>query len=210
MSKEQQDKATKQDQAKKEEKTQKNNGEKNSASPNNASKESWIKETLIIFLLALAVALVIKTFLVDTRLIPSASMYPTIEVGDRVLVDKITHIVGKTPERGDIVVFRAPAELNQKSDLIKRVIGLPGDTIFIKDGLVYINDEAIAEDYLNEAPDYEYGPVTVPEGCYFMLGDNRNHSVDAHRWSDPFISIKDIKGKAFFCYWPINRIGDLY
>lgn len=172
-------------------------------------KGGWIREFLTVFLMAVLVALVVKTFLVDTRVVPSASMYPTIEIGDRVLVNKIGHLLGAEPQRGDIVVFKAPEEMNQNSDLIKRVIGLPGETLCVHDGVVYIDDAPLAEDYLNEAPNYDFGPVSIPEDCYFMLGDNRNRSVDAHLWSEPFIHIKDIKGKAFCRYWPLNRIGDL-
>lgn len=172
-------------------------------------KGGWFKELLMIFLLAVVLAVAVKTFLVDTRMIPSGSMLPTIEIGERVLVDKLSHILGKTPERGDIVVFSAPDELNEKSDLIKRVIGLPGETVEIKNGMVYIDGEPLSEDYLNEAPSYTYGPTVVPAGHYFMLGDNRNHSADSHRWHDPFVSFDDIRGKAFFCYWPLDQIGGL-
>ena len=93
--------------------------------------------------------------------------------------------------------------------MVKRVIGLPGDTLEVKDGLVYINGVALEEDYILEAPDYSYGPVTIPQGQYFMLGDNRNNSKDSHMWNYPFIDREAIIGKAIFCYWPISRIGVL-
>lgn len=170
---------------------------------------SWLKDMILIFLMALALALVVKTFLVDSRVVPSASMYPTIEVGDRVLVNKLSYVWDREPQRGDIVIFKAPEEMQSNSDLLKRVIGLPGETIYIHDGTVYIDDIPLEEDYLNERPNYEYGPVTVPEDCYFMLGDNRNNSVDAHRWQEAFTPEEDIKGKVFFRYWPLYRIGDI-
>ncbi|MDO4731956.1 MAG: signal peptidase I [Bacillota bacterium] len=169
----------------------------------------WFKEVFLVFLLAVVVALCIKTFLVDTRVVPSSSMYPTIEVGDRVLVNRLFRILGKEPQRGDIVVFKAPEEMDENSDLIKRVIGLPGDSILIREGQLYINDVPLEEEYLNEAPAYDYGPVTVPENCYFMLGDNRNRSIDGHLWKEPFIPFEDIKGEAFCRYWPLDRIGEL-
>lgn len=169
----------------------------------------WLKDMILIFLMALALALVVKTFLVDSRVVPSASMYPTIEVGDRVLVNKLSYVWDREPQRGDIVIFKAPEEMQSNSDLLKRVIGLPGETIYIHDGTVYIDDIPLEEDYLNERPNYEYGPVTVPEDCYFMLGDNRNNSVDAHRWQEAFTPEEDIKGKVFFRYWPLYRIGDI-
>ena len=173
------------------------------------SAGAWIKEMLIILICAIALAVVVKGFLVDSRAIPSSSMVPTIEIGDRVVLWKLAYVFGD-PERGDIVVFDAPAELHENDDLIKRVIGLPGDTVEIADGFVYINGEALEENYLAERPDYEYGPVTVPDDCYFMMGDNRNNSIDSHEWSNPFLPEDNIKGKAIFRYWPVSRIGGIY
>ena len=171
---------------------------------------AWVKEILIIFICALAIAVLIKSFLIDSRVVPSSSMYPTIEIGDRVLMWRLAYAFGGEPERGDIVVFEAPEELHESSDLIKRVMGLPGETIEIKDGTVYIDGEALAEDdYQHATPTYDYGPVTVPQDCYFMMGDNRNKSVDSHEWNDPFISADDIKGKAIFRYWPFSRMGGI-
>ena len=186
---------------------------KRASSPKNepeARKNAWWKDVLSVVLMAVVLALCVKTFLVDTRMVPSGSMLPTIELKDRVILSKLSYVGPRTPQRGDIVVFKAPAEMNEKSDLLKRVIGLPGETVRIEGGVVYIDDMPLEEDYLNEKPSYTYGPVTVPEGCYFMLGDNRNASYDAHRWQEPFIPEKDIKGKAIFRYWPIDRIGDIY
>ena len=171
---------------------------------------SRVKDFIIVIVCALAIAFLIKGFLIDSRIIPSASMEPTIEEGDRVLMWRLAYAFGGEPERGDIVVFSAPEELNEKSDLIKRVIGLPGETVEIKNGAVYIDGEMLAEDeYQHDTPHYDYGPVTVPEDCYFMLGDNRNNSIDSHEWQDPFISIDDIKGQAFFRYWPLSRLGGI-
>ncbi|MDO4581069.1 MAG: signal peptidase I [Bacillota bacterium] len=168
-----------------------------------------VKEMLIIIAMAVAIAAVIKLFLFDTRIIPTTSMTPTISVNDRIVMSRLSYAFGSVPERGDIVVFTAPEELSMKDDLVKRVIGLPGDTIEIKDGLVYINGEPYAEDYLLEPPYYYMEPLTVPEGCYFMLGDNRNGSNDGHLWSEKFVPLDDIKGKALFCYWPLSRFGSL-
>lgn len=173
------------------------------------SAKSWFKDIIIILVCAIALAVLIKTFLVDTRAIPTGSMVPTIEVGDKVILWRLAYAFDSQPQRGDIVVFSPPAELNEKSDLIKRVIGLPGDTLEIKDGYVYINGEQLTEGYLNEPPHYAYGPVTVPENSYFMMGDNRNNSIDSHAWLNPFITDDDIKGRAVCCYWPLSRIGGL-
>ncbi len=172
-------------------------------------KGTW-REGFMLFIYALLLALLLKAFVVDSRAIPSTSMQPTIEPGDRVVLSRLAYLGERAPQRGDIVVFKAPAETQEKSDMIKRVIGLPGEKVEIRDGMVYINDIALVEHYLNEAPDYVFGPVTVPEGCYFVLGDNRNHSVDSHAWLDPFLPEEDIKGKATVCYWPLDRIGGLY
>lgn len=170
----------------------------------------WLKEILVIVLCALALAVVLKSFIIDTRAIPSSSMVPTIEEGDRVILWRLAYIFNSSPERGDIIVFNPPAELNEKDDLIKRVIGLPGETVEIKNGLVYIDGDPLDEDYLKEPPDYEFEPVTVPEDSYFMMGDNRNNSKDSHEWINPFIHEDEIKGKAIYRYWPLSRFGGIY
>jgi signal peptidase I len=168
-----------------------------------------VKEILVIFVCAIILAALIKSFIIDSRVIPTTSMVPTIEVGDRVIMWRLAYTFNNEPQRGDIIVFTPPAELNETSDLIKRVIGLPGETVEVKDGYVYINGEALEEDYLKEQPTYTYGPVTVPEDSYFIMGDNRNVSVDSHMWLNPFLSEDEIKGKVIFRYWPLSRIGGL-
>lgn len=172
-------------------------------------KESWFKELIKIVLAAVVLAILLKAFVVDSRAIPSTSMLPTIEVGDRIVLSKVSYLGSNEPERGDIIVFKPPAELNEKSDLIKRLIGLPGETIEVKDGQLYIDGIAQDEPYLYAAPNYSYGPVTVPEGHYFVLGDNRNASFDSHAWEEPFLPADDVKGKAVFLYWPLSRLGTL-
>lgn len=170
---------------------------------------SVIKDFLWIILIAVAISVVLKTFVVDSRVIPSLSMYPTIQVGDRVILNKLAYIGDRALQRGDIVVFYPPAELNSKDDLIKRVIGLPGETLQIIDGVVYINGEPLDESYVYGTPDYDYATVTIPDDCYFMMGDNRNESLDSHLWKNPFIENEDIRGRAVFVYWPLNRMGIL-
>ena len=170
----------------------------------------WWREALELVLLAAALALAFKFFLFDTRNIPSSSMVPTIVPGDRVIMSRLSYLGEKDPERGDIVVFRAPDELNERDDLIKRVVGLPGEEVAVSGGYVYINGEALDEPYLAETPMYEFGPYTVPENCYFVLGDNRNWSNDAHMWQEHYISGDSIKGKAVWRYWPLSRFGAIY
>jgi len=111
------------------------------------------------------------------------------------------------PERGDIVIFRYPD--NEKVYYVKRVIGLPGETVEVKDGKVYINgsDTPLDEPYLPEPMEGSYGPYEVPEGCYFMMGDNRNNSLDARFWDNKFVAKNKIVAKVLFCYYPFNRIG---
>jgi len=168
----------------------------------------FLKETLSTLLTAILIAVVIKTFILDNRIIPSGSMLPTIQIGDMVLVNKMAYYWG-TPERGDIIVFTPPAEVGDQ-DLIKRVIALPGETVEVRDGQVWIDGQPMGESYLNEAPLYSFGPLTVPEGSLFVLGDNRNDSFDGHRWPQPFLAAGAVKGKAFFRYWPLSRLGSLY
>ncbi|ATW24340.1 signal peptidase I [Candidatus Formimonas warabiya] len=167
----------------------------------------FAKEVVSTILIAGLITLVLKSYILDNRIIPSSSMYPTIYIGDMVLVNKFVYRF-HTPERGDIIVFKPPAEVGQE-DLIKRVIGLPGETVEIKDHLVYIDGKPLEENYLNEAPQYTFGPVQVPQGRLFVMGDNRNMSFDSHLWPQPFLKVESVKGKAFFRYWPIKRIGRL-
>jgi signal peptidase I len=154
-------------------------------------------------------ALGLRSCVAETRFIPSESMLPTLAVGDHLIVEKLSYHFA-APQRGDVIVFQAPAALqaqNLHDDLIKRIIALPGDTVEITEGQVYINGKALREPYLTEAPNYGIGPIKVPEGQYFVLGDNRNHSYDSHYWG--FISEEDIIGRAIWRYYPLPRWGSL-
>lgn len=160
--------------------------------------------------LSIVLALGIRTFVAEARYIPSESMLPTLEVNDRLVVEKISYHFNP-PKRGDIVVFWPPDELFEEGErrdaFIKRVIGLPGDTIEVADGVVYINDEPLDEDYTKEPPTYSWGPETVPEDAYLVLGDNRNSSYDSHSWG--FVPAENIIGKAVVRFWPPGRLGGL-
>jgi signal peptidase I len=169
---------------------------------------------------ALVVALVVKTFLFQAFYIPSASMEPTLEKGDRVLVNKLSYDLHDV-HRGDVVVFELPADevgADGIKDLIKRVIGLPGDVIETREGEVYINDRRLEEPYLADGtltgdPAQGNNPVitrqTVPEGKVFVMGDNRANSHDS-RYSDRGpIPIDTIVGRAFVLVWPLPDIGGL-
>lgn len=166
--------------------------------------KEFIKETLSIVIIAFILAMILRTFVIEGRIIPSESMLPTLQVGDRVMVNKFIYYF-KKPQRGDIIVFHPPEILNSKDDYIKRVIGLPGETVEMKNNKVYIDGKPLVEPYLTEPVNYTYGPVVVPEDSLLVLGDNRNNSFDSHMWN-AWLSKDKIKGKAFVIYWPIKEI----
>ena len=169
-----------------------------------------LKEIVQIVVLAFLLSFVLRTYIVEARQIPSGSMEPTLQIGDRLMVDKIVFKFSEL-KRGDIVVFQptpaAKASTGADSYFIKRVIGLPGDEITVSQGKVYINGKPLQEPYEAEEPDYIYGPRKVPDGMYFVMGDNRNNSADSHVWG--FLPNDNVKGKAFARFWPLNRIGKL-
>ncbi|HEY8464894.1 MAG TPA: signal peptidase I [Bacillota bacterium] len=155
---------------------------------------------------AVVLFLIIHTFFLEARYVPSPSMVPTIEVQDRFLSNKTAYWF-KKPQRYDIIIFSPPAELGSKEDFVKRVIGLPGETIRVHNGVVYINDRPLSEPYItpDRAPVAEFDPFVIPEGNLFVMGDNRNNSQDSRYWGP--LPIENIKGKAWWRFWPLNRIG---
>ncbi len=173
----------------------------------------WIIEWLVVLSAALLLALGVRTYVAQMFFIPSGSMLPTLQVGDRIVVDKLSYDFHGV-QRGDIVVFRRPPlEHADYSDLVKRVIGLPGNTIASVDGRVYINGKPLDEPWLPEpapvtapAPlPYPFSlnhPYTVPPGYYFVMGDNRTDSEDS-RYFGP-ISGSLIVGKMAFVVWPLS------
>lgn len=170
------------------------------------SKEikEFMKETISIVIIAFILAMILRAFVIEGRIIPTGSMLETLQLQDRVMVNKFIYHF-KEPQRGDIVVFKPPEELNTKEDYIKRVIGLPGETVEIKNGRAYINGRPLHEPYIAEPMYYDYGPVVVPEDSLFVMGDNRNHSFDSHMWN-AWLKRDHIKGKAFVIYWPVKEI----
>ena len=138
--------------------------------------------------------------------IPSGSMEKTIMTGDRVFGNRLAYL-NSDPKRFDIVIFRYPDDPSQL--FVKRVIGLPGDKVNIVDGKVYINDSAepLDDSFCPEPMEGSFGPYEVPEGCYFMLGDNRNHSNDSRKWMNTFVERDAILAKVAVRYWPLNKIG---
>jgi len=155
---------------------------------------SWI----MVFVIAIALALFINRFILYRVSSPTPSMENTFMVNDKVFIFRLAYLFSD-PKRGDIVVFEAPDK--PEEDYIKRIIGLPGDTIEIKEGVVYINGEPLEENYLREPMREEnFGPVVVPDGHYFMMGDNRNNSHDSRYWNKKFVARKKIRGKAVLKY----------
>lgn len=169
---------------------------------------AWL-ETLQTVGLSLILALGIRTLVAEARYIPSGSMLPTLEINDRLIIDKVSYRF-KSPSRGDIVVFYPPAAAGKqfvKEAFIKRIIGLPGETIEIKNGQVYANGLPLDEAYTAAQPDYNWGPQVVPPNSYLVLGDNRNDSDDGHIWG--FLPENRIIGRATLRFWPLNRLAYL-
>lgn len=168
----------------------------------NQNLKKQIKEVFAwIFTIALAVvaAKLINNYVIIKAEVPTGSMEHTIEVDDCILGFQLAYLFDG-PDRGDVVIFPYPD--NPEVTYVKRVIGLPGETVEIKNGFVYINGESIEEPYLKEAMRGEYGPYVVPEGCYFMLGDNRNSSQDSRKWKNTYLKEEDIMAKVLFRYSP--------
>lgn len=190
---------------------------------------SFLK-TLVVFL---TIAFFLRATVVEAFKIPSGSMIPTLQIGDHILVNKFAYGLRiplkaemlyqySEPKRGDVVVFTRqedPSTMSQDElgiNLIKRVIGLPGDTIEVKGTKLYINNVLYPEDYArwekNGIFEGNFGPATVPAGHILLLGDNRDNSKDSRFWSNHFLDMKRIKGKAFIIYWSwdsLSRIGTL-
>ncbi len=178
------------------------------ARPGRGSSSRAIIEWVVIIVAALTVAIVVKTFLIQAFYIPSGSMEPTLKPGDRVLVNKLSYKLHDV-HRGDIVVFkRPPSEADDPTikDLIKRVIGLPGDRIEGRDGVVYINGQPLKEPYLPPGTTTTTLPLqTVSAGQYFVMGDNRGNSKDSRFIGT--IPKNLIVGRAFVRVWPLSGIG---
>jgi len=170
-----------------------------------------LAEWIIILVVAVLVSFLVRTYAFQTFFIPSASMEPTLMVGDRIVVDKLSVDFGAI-HRGDILVFKAPPTENcggpPVADLVKRVIGLPGDQLTSKGNTIYVNGQPFDEKWTHTEPlGPAIGTVTVPANHYFMMGDNHADSCDSRSWGP--ITRSEIIGKAFIRIWPISRIGAL-
>ncbi len=184
------------------------------------TRKSFWRENFEAIIIAVILALLIRTFVVQAFKIPSGSMLETLQIGDHILVNKFIYgtrvpftniklLPVRKPERGDIIVFKYPVD--EKRDFIKRVIGVPGDVIEIRNKIVYVNDVELEDDdyvvYRDETviPGQRdnFGPETVPEDSYFMMGDNRDGSFDSRFWG--YVKEDEILGKALIIYWSWDR-----
>jgi signal peptidase I len=183
--------------------------QKISSTQENSSIWQSIKDNIQVIVIALALAFLIRTFIAEPRYIPSDSMLPTLEQGDRLVIEKISYYF-HPPYQGDIVVFEPPIQLQlqgYKRDqaFIKRVVGTSGDTVAVVKGKVYVNEQPLTENYILEPPNYQLPPLIVPDNQLFVMGDNRNNSNDSHIWG--FLPKTNIIGHAVFRFLPFKKIG---
>jgi len=185
-------------------------GEDRSATPKKRSKR-WLVEWGVVIVVAVVLAVVVRAFFLQTFFVPSTSMYPTLKPGDRIVVEKIT----KSVQSGDVIVFTTPpAEAGKCGgspvpDLVKRVIGMPGDTLEVRNDQIYLTGKVLPQPWLpaptaNSDPQTaDFGPVKVPEGDYFVMGDNRGRSCDSRTWGP--IEASSVVGKVIMVIWPLSR-----
>lgn len=178
----------------------------------NLKKKSVFREYAEAIVIALLLALFIRTFVIQAFKIPSGSMEPTLEIGDHILVNKFIYGIKipytsirlfplREPQRGDVIVFVYPVDPSK--DFIKRVIAVGGETVKLEDRKLYINGVEVPDPHAVYKEDplkrENYGPITVPPGKLFVLGDNRDRSLDSRFWG--FVEVNDVRGKAFIVYW---------
>lgn len=174
------------------------------------ARKVWdvLSEFIVLTVIAFVLAFGIRTAVAEVRLVPTGSMEPTIAIGDRLLTVKVPYYFTE-PKRGDIVVFNVPKQVDLPPDsppFIKRVVGIPGDTIEVKDGHIYVNGREYVVSSAS-SPKYAYGPVEVEDDMLFVLGDNRNESFDSHEWG--FLPRKNVIAKAVVVIWPPGHMQTL-
>lgn len=205
-----------------------------------SGRKSLIREYAEAIIVAMLLAFAIRVFVVQAFKIPSGSMIPTLQIGDHILVSKLSYglqwptdckmlwsfppincytsetvVTFGKPQRGDIIVFRFPED--EEKDFIKRIVGLPGDTVQLRNKVVLVNGQALDDKAFTQRidpgiidgtinPRDNFGPVTVPDGSYFVMGDNRDQSLDSRFWG--YVREEKIRGKAFRIYWSWNGQGN--
>lgn len=189
------------------------------------SEESWWVEAVKTIGLSLFLAFGIRTFVAEARFIPSGSMEPTLQIDDRLIIDKVSYNFND-PDRGDIVVFNPTKALQAQGfddAFIKRIVGVPGDQVEIKDGVVFVNGEPLQELYVANgdatlvdtcggnpgapSPPFLETPQTIPDNSYLVLGDNRHNSYDGRCWG--LVASDELVGRAVFRFWPLHRLGTI-
>ena len=184
--------------------------------PAQEEKRNSIIRDLKNLLIWIAIALIIRWQVLEPRWIPSGSMLPTLQIQDKILVEKVTPKITSKSNlskfRNNIIVFNVPEQLikagyETDTALIKRVIGVPGDKVEVKEGNLYLNDVAQDNYIYDKNINYSIGPLIVPEQSFWVMGDNRNNSMDSHIWG--FLPYEKIIGRAILRYWPLNKIGPI-
>jgi len=210
--------------------------------PDKQQLKAWIWDWVNTLVFALALALFIRAFFIQVFWIPSGSMIPTLDINDRILVNKLAYGLPnplfesykektflyiipnplykkpvitsgrqylidfkKNPKRFDIAVFRLYDADDNRKDLIKRVLGLPGEKLELKRGVVYINGQELKEGHKMNRDNVDFGPINIPPGMYFMMGDNRGNSADSRYWG--FLPRGQVIGPAIFRIWPLYKLG---
>jgi len=197
-----------------------NNGSPSASATSESDSSGWFsanREDLITYAVALAISLGIRTFIAEPRFIPSLSMFPSFDVGDRLVAEKITYKFSREPRPGDVVIFHPPFDRRQGQKVsvlekildddvfIKRVVAVAGDTVEVRNGTLFVNGVARNEPFINEKPTYNLPKLVVPEDNVFVCGDNRNNSYDSHVWGP--LPRENIVGRAVFKYWPPSAVG---
>jgi len=184
---------------------------------NSSDKKRFFLKDLKNLVIWIIIALIIRWQVIEPRWIPSGSMLPTLQIKDKILVEKLSPKINFSGNlsklKNQIIVFNAPKILidsgyESNTALIKRVIGTPGDKIEVREGTLYINDILQNNYPTDKEINYSVGPYIVPEDSLWVMGDNRNNSMDSHVWG--FLPYKKVIGKAFIRYWPINKFGPIH
>lgn len=164
------------------------------------------KDWIISIVVAVVLAFIIRQFVVELYIVDGPSMRPTLQSQERLVVNKFIYQF-REPQKGEILVFQYPRDPSR--DFIKRVIATAGDTVEIKDGRVFVNDQLLHEDYILEKTKSEYPKSTIPKGTIFVMGDNRNNSEDSRFADVGFVPLDLIKGKAMMVFWPLDSFQTL-
>ncbi len=184
---------------------------------NSSDKKRFFLKDFKNLVIWIIIALIIRWQVIEPRWIPSGSMLPTLQIKDKILVEKLSPKINFSGNlsklKNQIIVFNAPKILidsgyESNTALIKRVIGTPGDKIEVREGTLYINDILQDKYPTDKEINYSVGPYIVPEDSLWVMGDNRNNSMDSHVWG--FLPYKKVIGKAFIRYWPINKFGPIH